>query len=161
MDQRNTIYLLGLSLVAVVGMLLKALTISPVDTRSNKDNLLSQVTPMLNQKGFDLASIRQPTSDKNFSIGIYKNNQCPGYLLLLPLQRNSEAAHLLGASFPGLRGEIYFVLKGKKYQKFPTGLFWWHHLLSGITGSNTKAPLVWAVSKTSSCMDGVSIHQSL
>ena len=161
MDQRNTIYLLGLSLVGVVGILLKALTLNPAAPLNNKDNMLSQVTPMLNQEGFDLTGIRQPTTDRNFSIGIYKNKQCPGYLLLLPLQRNSEAAHLLGASFPGLKSSIYFVLKGKKYPKFPTGLFWWHHFLSGLSWADTKAPLVWAVSETSPCVGAVRIRQSL
>jgi len=158
MNIKNSIYIAIFSILSLSGLALKVLLISPVESAEYAGDSLSHITPELNHQGYWLKHIKKPTVDKNFSIGLYQKNECPGYLILLPLPRNAEAAHLLGASFPNLKSDKYFVLGSKKFQSFPTLLFWWENLLNGLPGSDNKLPIVWSVSETLPCVDANTIH---
>lgn len=161
MTIKTVIYISIFSVLSLCGIALKIVLINPVESAEYVSDPLSYITPTLNQNGYWLRHINQPTVDKNFSIGLYQRTQCSGYLILLPLPRNAEAKHLLNASFPSLKSEIYFIFRGEKFTSFPTVLFWWQNLKKGLSGSNNKLSIVWSVSETSPCVDAGAIHRIL
>jgi hypothetical protein len=152
---------LTFSTLAVAGIGLKALPLYQSSNSSEFSDPFNTIEAKLDNSNFSLYKIRKPTTDKNFTVRIYKKLGCDGYLFLMPLERNSEGAPLLKASFPTLLNEIYYVFRGERFASFPTVYLWWSQFVTAMWTwhGNHDSQVVWAVAETSSCVNAVSLQE--
>lgn len=160
---QNIAFWLVFSCLSVLGLGLKVSTIPSASTVAQLTNPFDDVHSSLHLNGYRLAASRAPTTDKSFIVHLYQKPSCAGYLVLLPLSRNSEAKELLKTRFSAKPGKAFFVLSGKRFDTFPSAELWWRNVRSAIAnwGQGTHKSLVWAVVETADCVNSEPIHSDL
>lgn len=136
----------GVTLVAVLGLWLKLASVAPAAPDPGAER--QRLDRFLASHGLQRSLSVRLSNQGGFSAASYRAADCAGDLLVLPLYRNAEGAHLLAQAARGAR--LGFVFRGRRYGEFPELPLAWDRLTTGLARHAPATPVL-ALAERGSC----------
>ncbi|PHS79025.1 MAG: hypothetical protein COB59_03825 [Rhodospirillaceae bacterium] len=107
---------------------------------------------------------RNLTIDGTYKATVFRDLNCDGALIVVPLPRNAEGADLLSRSLRRPPTQQFFLLFSERYATFPNVAFWFsglrHDVMWLLNMTNAPPPVVLSVAEIGECELGMRLASS-